>query len=70
VRELGDSLDRAVAGTSGLFLWLKAIAFAVLCGVVAIMLVVVLFVLVSAQWRRARADAKFYDAGDLQGLSR
>jgi hypothetical protein len=48
------------------FVRIMIIAFAV----VALMLAVVVFVLVSAQWRRARADAKLQDAGDLPGLSR
>jgi hypothetical protein len=60
LQELSDQLDRALGfqlGTPGAFMWITAVAFAVVCGVVAIMLVVVLFVLVSAQWRRAGADA-------------
>jgi hypothetical protein len=45
-------------GTDPWFKLLWAAVFAVVVGVVAIMFVVVLFVLVSAQWRRARSDAK------------
>jgi hypothetical protein len=61
LQELGDQWENfggTVLGTDTAFTWLKAIAFAVVVSVVAIMLVVVIFVLVSAQWRRARADAK------------
>ena len=58
LKELGDSLDRAVVGPQGDFTWLQTIAFAVVVSVVAIMLVGVLFVLVSAQWRRTRADTR------------
>lgn len=58
LREFGDSLGRAVWGPSVVFKWIQAIAFVVVCFVVAMTLVVVLFVLVDAQWRRARADAK------------
>jgi hypothetical protein len=60
LRELGDSLDRATEIQQGTpFKWLEAIAFGVVCSVIAIMLVVVLFVLVSAQWRRARSAHPF-----------
>ena len=55
LQSLADSLDRATEVQQGtLFKWIQAIAFAVVCGVIAIMLVVALFVLVSAEWRRAR----------------
>jgi hypothetical protein len=61
LQELSDQFERAAGfylGTPGAFMWLKAVAFAVVAFVVAIMLFVVLCVLVSAQWRRAPADAK------------
>jgi hypothetical protein len=51
-----DTFNRADPGTpDNYLLWLKAVAFAVVCATIAIMLVVLLFVLVSAQWRRARS---------------
>jgi hypothetical protein len=51
-----DTFNRADPGTpDNYLLWLKAIAFAVVCATIAIMLVVVLFALVSAQWRRVRS---------------
>jgi hypothetical protein len=55
LQELADQVDRAGAGTDNSFTWLKTAVFAVVVGVVTVMLVVVLFVLVSVQWRRARA---------------
>ena len=70
LQELGDqweNLGGVVLGTDNAFKWIKAVAFAVVCGGVAIMLVVVLFVLVSAQWRRARADAEVVRRGRSAG---
>lgn len=59
LREFGDSLDRLASyETDGAFKWIVTAAFAAVVGTITIMLVVVLFVLVSAQWRRAQADAK------------
>jgi hypothetical protein len=61
LQELSDQFERAAGfylGTPGAFMWIKAIAFAVVAFLVAIMLFVVMCVLVSAQWRRARADAR------------
>jgi hypothetical protein len=52
VQEIGDFSLEPVA--EGYFTWIKAVAFAVVVGVVTVMLVVVLFVLVDAQWRRVR----------------
>src|SRR5947207_2012578 len=54
LQELSDQFERAAGfylGTPGAFMWIKAIAFAVAAFVVAIMFFVVLYVLVSAQWR-------------------
>jgi signal transduction histidine kinase len=65
INEFNRGAQRAV-GTGIDLALIMVIAFAV----VAVMLAVVVFVLVSAQWRRARADAKLEDAGDLPGLSR
>ena len=59
LRKFGDSLDRAVYGPSAELAWLfQAIVFAAVVAVVAVVLVVVVLALTSAQWRRARADAK------------
>jgi hypothetical protein len=61
LQELGDQWENfggTVLGTDPWFTLFWTAVFAVVVGVVAIMLVVVLFVLVSTQWRRARADAK------------
>jgi len=53
INEFNRSAQRAV-GTGIDLARIMIIAFAI----VAVMLAVVVFVLVSAQWRRARADAK------------
>ena len=42
----------------------------VLVGVAAILFIIVVILVFAAQWRRAQADAKLQDAGDLPGLSR
>jgi hypothetical protein len=53
---LKDLSFDGVGGTDVAFDWVRV--FAAFCGVVAVMLVVVILVLVSAPWRRARTDAK------------
>jgi hypothetical protein len=57
LREFGDALGGGFLLPVVSFVRMLAIAFAVVCGVVAITLVVVVVALVSAQWRHARATA-------------
>jgi hypothetical protein len=71
-RDLADWLERHGDDLGGptpetYFKTLYTAVFAVVIGVVAVMLVVVLFVLVSAQWRRARADAEVVRRGRSAG---
>jgi hypothetical protein len=73
LQELSDQLERAgglVLGTDTAFTWIKTIAFAVVVAVAAVMLVVVQFVLVSAQWRRARAECEVVRRGRSAGAVR
>ena len=62
LQELMDSLGRTVVGPVGDFAWIKTIVFAMVVGLGTVMFVVALFVLVSAQWRRTRAQTR---AGNL-----